>query len=106
MFRCERPPRPLQTRRLRGIFLMSRPPLLTRRGIRYPMRYPILIFLNAVRVTALGYARSLPLGPVMPDPEGEPRALPPCSFPPCRRRELWLGELEMRRDTPWTTSQS
>src|SRR5205823_13209651 len=30
---CERPPRPLHQRRLRGIFLMSRPPLLTRRGI-------------------------------------------------------------------------
>src|SRR5713226_994165 len=31
---CERPPRPLHQRWLRAIFLMSRPPLLTRRGIR------------------------------------------------------------------------
>src|SRR5262249_42103978 len=30
----ERPPRPLQITRLRGIFLLSRPPLLARRGIR------------------------------------------------------------------------
>src|SRR5437870_6329382 len=31
---CERPPRPLHERWLRAIFLMSRPPLLTRRGMR------------------------------------------------------------------------
>src|SRR5437879_3024277 len=30
---CERPPRPLHQRLLRAIFLMSRPPLLKRRGI-------------------------------------------------------------------------
>ena len=30
---CERPPRPLQQMLLRGIFLMSRPPLLTWRGM-------------------------------------------------------------------------
>src|SRR5215471_14207036 len=29
---CERPPRPLQTKWLRAIFLMSRPPLLTEEG--------------------------------------------------------------------------
>src|SRR6266850_4225158 len=33
---CERPPRPLRQRWLRAIFLMSRPPLLTRRGMRAP----------------------------------------------------------------------
>src|SRR5215831_4387013 len=31
-FRCERPPRPLQQRRLRDIFLMSRPPRLPKAG--------------------------------------------------------------------------
>src|SRR3989442_15342179 len=31
---CEGPPRPLHQRRLRGILLMSRPPLLARRGMR------------------------------------------------------------------------
>src|SRR6476619_2880170 len=29
---CERPPRPLHQRSLRGFFLMSRPPLLTEEG--------------------------------------------------------------------------
>src|SRR2546430_7317906 len=40
---CERPPRPLHQRKLRGIFLMSRPPLLTRREIN-----PLPIFLLTV----------------------------------------------------------
>src|SRR5215475_783062 len=30
---CERPPRLRRLRRLRGIFLMAQPPLLTRRGL-------------------------------------------------------------------------
>src|SRR5262249_5437023 len=34
---CERPPRPLHLRRLRDILLMSRPPLLSRRGLRLPV---------------------------------------------------------------------
>src|SRR5215468_3188544 len=32
----KRPPRPLEKRKLRGIFLISRPPLLTRRGLCLP----------------------------------------------------------------------
>jgi hypothetical protein len=32
---CERPPRPLVQRRLRGIFLVSRPPLLSEEGSRW-----------------------------------------------------------------------
>jgi len=42
---CERPPRPLHQRRLRDFFLMSRPPLLTRRGIRL-----IQVFVNSFTI--------------------------------------------------------
>jgi len=46
--RCERPPRPLLIRTLRGIFLMSRPPLLARRGLI------IILFTIGFRTAATG----------------------------------------------------
>src|SRR5215510_2231092 len=45
---CERPPRPLLIRRLGGIFLMSRPPLLTRRGILLAVLFTLGVTTTAV----------------------------------------------------------
>src|SRR5262245_1428548 len=56
---CERPPRPLLKRLLRDIFLVSRPPLLTRRGLK--LLLTAFLLLTACRQQMADQGRYKPL---------------------------------------------